>query len=53
MGRAGGSYEVQKSGKKKLLEQTKEAEPASGKTSRLEEQEISQKASANKTGTKG
>ena len=53
MGRAGGSYEVQKSGKKKLLEQTKEAKPVSGKTSRLEELETSQKASVNTTGTKG
>jgi len=38
MGRAGGSYEQPKKGKKKLLEQTKGADPVDGTSTRLEEQ---------------
>jgi len=52
MGRAGGSCEI-KNGKKKQLEQTKDAEPVSGKATRIEEQAAANKSSANKAAAKG
>jgi len=51
MGRAGGSYEMQKNGKKKLLEQTREAD-ADPVTTRLEKKEVTDKAAKSATTTK-
>ena len=49
MGRLAGSYEVDKKGKKKLMEASKPAAEVDGSTTRLKEQEAAEKAAATNT----
>jgi len=56
MGRAGGSYEQGKDGKKKLLEHTKDASPVNVKKTKLERHQeagnIAEQPAADKTSAK-
>ncbi len=49
MGRAGGTYEQPKKGKKKRIGGTEEAEPVAGDSTRLDEQEAAEKAANTET----